>query len=78
MRKAKAAHCEWYDFWGIAPENDPNDSWYNISMFKRKFGGIEIELVPSVDYVYDTDAYNRYLEVSHSKTHSEAGSLAYE
>jgi hypothetical protein len=33
-------------------------------MFKRKFGGTEIQLVPTLDYVYDPEAYSRYLDGS--------------
>jgi hypothetical protein len=29
--------------------------------FKRKFGGLELNLVPTLDYVYDPEAYDHYL-----------------
>lgn len=61
MCRAKALGYDWYDLWGIAPENEPDDPWQNISIFKRKFGGQEIEFVPTLDYVYDPAAYDRYL-----------------
>ena len=61
MRRAKSMGYEWYDLWGIAPENEPDHPWQNISVFKRKFGGRELNLVPTLDYVYDPVAYNRYL-----------------
>ena len=61
MRKAKALGCEWYDLWGITPANQPNHPWQNITAFKAKFGGIEVRLVPTLDYVYDTAAYEHYL-----------------
>src|SRR5262245_57828213 len=60
MRKAKALGCEWYDFWGIGPEGAPDHPWHNWSVFKRKFGGIEVELVPTLDCVYDRKAYDDY------------------
>jgi len=60
MRRAKALGCEWYDLWGIAPENEPDHPWQNISAFKRKFGGRELRLVPTLDYIYDPAAYDRY------------------
>src|SRR6185436_17439254 len=60
MREAKARGCDWYDFWGIAPENQPDDPWHDITVFKRKFGGVELNLVPTLDYVYDPAAYGRY------------------
>jgi lipid II:glycine glycyltransferase (peptidoglycan interpeptide bridge formation enzyme) len=61
MRKAKALGYEWYDLWGIAPEDEPEHPWQNISVFKRKFGGMELKLVPTLDYVYDVAAYDHYV-----------------
>jgi lipid II:glycine glycyltransferase (peptidoglycan interpeptide bridge formation enzyme) len=61
MRKAKTMGHEWYDLWGIAPENEPDHRLAKISIFKRKFGGQEIRLVPTLDYVYDTAAYDNYV-----------------
>ncbi|HYO84439.1 MAG TPA: peptidoglycan bridge formation glycyltransferase FemA/FemB family protein [Bryobacteraceae bacterium] len=61
MQAARSEGCRWYDFWGIAPEGNVDDAWYDISVFKRKFGGVEVELVPTLDYVYDEQAYVRYL-----------------
>jgi lipid II:glycine glycyltransferase (peptidoglycan interpeptide bridge formation enzyme) len=60
MRRAKAMGCEWYDLWGIAPANEPDHPWQDISVFKRKFGGTELNLVPTLDYVYDPTAYSHY------------------
>jgi peptidoglycan pentaglycine glycine transferase (the first glycine) len=61
MRAAKAAGFECYDLWGVEPENQPDHPWHNISMFKRKFGGVEVDLVPTLDYVFDAAAYEQYL-----------------
>ena len=60
MRRAKARGHEWYDFYGIAPENEPDHRWAKFSAFKRKFGGQELRFVPSLDYIYDVDAYEAY------------------
>jgi lipid II:glycine glycyltransferase (peptidoglycan interpeptide bridge formation enzyme) len=60
MRRAKAMGYEWYDLWGIAPANEPDHPWQDISVFKRKFGGMELNLVPTLDYVYDPAAYSQY------------------
>jgi len=51
MRKAKALGHEWYDLWGIAPPNEPDHPWQNFTSFKAKFGGAEVHLVPTLDYV---------------------------
>jgi len=60
MRRAKAMGYDWYDLWGVAPASEPNHPWQNISVFKRKFGGTELTLVPTVDYVYDLAAYEQF------------------
>jgi peptidoglycan pentaglycine glycine transferase (the first glycine) len=61
MRRAKAMGYEWYDLWGIAPANELDHPWREISVFKRKFGGTELNLVPTLDYVYDPAAYGHYV-----------------
>lgn len=60
MRKARARGHTWYDFWGVCPENEPEHPWQHFSTFKRKFGGVEFNIVPTLDYVYDSAAYERY------------------
>jgi lipid II:glycine glycyltransferase (peptidoglycan interpeptide bridge formation enzyme) len=61
MRNARARGHQWYDFWGICPENEPDHPWQNFSTFKRKFGGVEFNIVPTLDYIYDSAAYDRYV-----------------
>jgi lipid II:glycine glycyltransferase (peptidoglycan interpeptide bridge formation enzyme) len=61
MRSAKARGCDYYDLWGIEPANEPDHPWHDISVFKRKFGGVEIHLTPTLDYVYDPAAYSHYV-----------------
>jgi lipid II:glycine glycyltransferase (peptidoglycan interpeptide bridge formation enzyme) len=60
MRKAKALGHDWYDLWGIAPANEPDHPWKNFTAFKAQFGGVELHLVPTLDYVYDPAGYDRY------------------
>jgi lipid II:glycine glycyltransferase (peptidoglycan interpeptide bridge formation enzyme) len=59
MRRAKTLGCVWYDLWGIAPPDEANHPWNNITVFKRKFGGVEVRLAPTLDRVYDRPAYAR-------------------
>jgi peptidoglycan pentaglycine glycine transferase (the first glycine) len=61
MRRAKARGYRWYDLWGVAPVDQPDHPWAHISEFKRKFGGVEVRLVPTLDHVYDRAAYQAYL-----------------
>jgi peptidoglycan pentaglycine glycine transferase (the first glycine) len=60
MRKAKILGCQTYDLFGVAPESKPGDSWTDISVFKRKFGGQELHLVPTLEYIYDPSAYQEW------------------
>lgn len=36
---ARAKGLQWFDFWGIAPPDEPDHSWAGITEFKRGFGG---------------------------------------
>jgi lipid II:glycine glycyltransferase (peptidoglycan interpeptide bridge formation enzyme) len=60
MRRAKARGHRWYDFYGIAPHSQADHRWANISMFKRKFGGVELSFVPALDYIYNPASYEDY------------------
>ena len=60
MRKAKDLGCECYDLFGVTPQGGPSDGWSDISAFKRKFGGRELRLTPTLEYVYDPVAYEAW------------------
>ena len=60
MRKAKALGCRYYDLFGVTPSGEPDDGWKDISVFKRKLGGRELRLVPTLEYVYDPVAYEEW------------------
>jgi peptidoglycan pentaglycine glycine transferase (the first glycine) len=76
MRRARARGYESYDLWGVAPESEPNDSWRDISVFKRKLGGQELRLVPTLDYVYDPVAYAGYTTWYSAQRKSPGGAPA--
>lgn len=59
MRAMQQAGCDAYDLWGVAPPDQPDHAWRDISTFKRKFGGAEVALVPTLDRVFDAAAYRR-------------------
>jgi lipid II:glycine glycyltransferase (peptidoglycan interpeptide bridge formation enzyme) len=61
MRRARARGSAWYDFWGVAPPDRPDHPWRDIGVFKRKFGGVEVPLVPTLDRVFDAAAYEDYV-----------------
>ena len=41
--------------------NAPDHAWHDISALKRKFGGVEVELMPTLDYGFGPEAYDRCL-----------------
>ena len=46
IRKKK----KYFDFWGIAPNNDSSHPWYGLSQFKARFGGVHIRYGGCYDY----------------------------
>jgi lipid II:glycine glycyltransferase (peptidoglycan interpeptide bridge formation enzyme) len=60
MRTAKGLGYQTYDLFGVPPQGGSNDGWTDISVFKRKFGGRELRLVPSLEYIYDSTAYQEW------------------
>ncbi len=49
---AKKAGCRQYDFWGIAPANQPRHKWAGITRFKKGFSGQEQNYLGCLDLVY--------------------------
>lgn len=45
IKMAKERGLRYYDFWGIAPKDEPNHPWAGITRFKLGFGGKEINYV---------------------------------
>jgi lipid II:glycine glycyltransferase (peptidoglycan interpeptide bridge formation enzyme) len=64
--EAKKRGCTLYNFWGVAPEGDEKHPWKGLSLFKRGFGGYQINYLPTQDYIlspryYLTYAYETWL-----------------
>lgn len=49
IRWAKAHGGQRYNFWGIAPEDQPQHRFAGVSLFKRGFGGQEVQYLPAHD-----------------------------
>ena len=58
--KAKKQGKKFYDFWGVAPSNEPRHKWAGITRFKKGFGGEEINFMGAYDLVYQPLLYKAY------------------
>jgi lipid II:glycine glycyltransferase (peptidoglycan interpeptide bridge formation enzyme) len=58
--EAKKRDCEIYDFWGIAPDDNPNHPWAGITRFKKSFGGEPIHLLGAYDFTFQTSWYKMF------------------
>lgn len=47
---AKEQGLEYFDFWGIAPSEDPNHPWAGFTFFKKSFGGFQQDVIRAHDY----------------------------
>jgi lipid II:glycine glycyltransferase (peptidoglycan interpeptide bridge formation enzyme) len=54
------AGFEYYDFWGVAPQDGSKDSFENITRFKDGFNGSYIESPGCYDYLYNSLWYQGY------------------
>lgn len=52
IKEAKKRGCEVYDFWGIAPKDEPNHPWSGITRFKENFGGEPVHLLGAFDFTF--------------------------
>ncbi|MBI4038173.1 peptidoglycan bridge formation glycyltransferase FemA/FemB family protein [Candidatus Daviesbacteria bacterium] len=52
IKEARSRRCNFYNFWGIAPTNSPKHPWYGLSLFKKGFGGKQIDFVHAQDYPF--------------------------
>ncbi len=58
--EAKAAGLERFDFWGIAPNDNPNHPWAGITAFKKAFGGEEVHTLGTWDIPVKKTKYGIY------------------
>lgn len=50
IKEAKKDGYRYFDFWGIAPNDDPRHPWYGYSLFKKGFGGYRVDYAGTWDY----------------------------
>jgi lipid II:glycine glycyltransferase (peptidoglycan interpeptide bridge formation enzyme) len=49
MRAAARAGCRDFDLWGVPATEDAAHPWYGLGLFKRGFGGVQVEYVGGWD-----------------------------
>ena len=57
IKEAKRRGMKRYNFWGVAPENEVNHRFYGVSVFKRGFGGEDIQYLHAQDLIVKPLAY---------------------
>ncbi len=50
IKESKVRDCETYNFWAIAPSDDPKHKWAGLTFFKKGFGGREINYAKTKDF----------------------------
>lgn len=50
IKEAKKRGCKYYNFWGIAPTDDPKHRFAGVTLFKKGFGGQRIDWLHAQDY----------------------------
>jgi len=51
IREAKKRGLKVYNFWGIAPENNPKHPWRGLTLFKTGFGGRSVASLHAHDFI---------------------------
>lgn len=51
IKEAKKRGMNVYNFWGIAPLDNPKHPWRGLTLFKKGFGGREINTIHSYDFI---------------------------
>lgn len=49
IKDAKSLGCEKYNFLGVAPNDDPHHPWAGLTLFKKRFGGYQRDIVGCYD-----------------------------
>lgn len=60
IKDAKAKGCERFDFFGIAPDDNPKHPWAGITSFKKQFGGEQINILGSYDMIFRRAEYQAF------------------
>ncbi|MBI1863139.1 peptidoglycan bridge formation glycyltransferase FemA/FemB family protein [Candidatus Microgenomates bacterium] len=58
IKEAKKRGIKRYNFWGVVPMTETQHRFFGVSVFKRGFGGHEVQYVPAQDLVIDPLRYS--------------------
>lgn len=61
IKEAKKRGCMIYNFWGVAPENEPGHKWQGITTFKTGFGGYRKNYLHAHDLPLSLSYWKTYL-----------------
>ena len=57
IKEAKRRGLATYNFWGISPVSEAKHRFAGVSLFKRGFGGEEVDYLPAQDYQFSSDYF---------------------
>ncbi|MCX6812438.1 MAG: peptidoglycan bridge formation glycyltransferase FemA/FemB family protein [Candidatus Berkelbacteria bacterium] len=69
IKEAKRRNCKEYDFFGIAPNDNPKHPWAGVSRFKKQFGGQEVHNLGSWDLIFSPLKYKLFRLVEKARRH---------
>lgn len=60
MKRAIERGVKAYDFWGVAPNDDPTHKWAGVTRFKKGFGGRVVTFPPALNAILQPAWYQAY------------------
>lgn len=69
IKEAKKCGMRRYNLWGVAPEGEVNHRFWGVSVFKRGFGGEDVEYLHARDLIMNPISYklNQAIELARKK-----------
>ena len=61
IKEAKNRGCKTYNFWGVAPNEKKDHPWYGLSLFKKGYGGYQIDYLPTQDLIISPTYYFAFI-----------------
>jgi lipid II:glycine glycyltransferase (peptidoglycan interpeptide bridge formation enzyme) len=61
IQEAKSRGCKYYNFWGIAPTDNPRHRFAGVTIFKKGFGGVRVDWLHAQDIIISPFYWFTYL-----------------